>query len=322
MKTQKRISAILAFILLVFSFAGCTNAGTNNSSNTPASSIQTETQKPVTDKIEVTDMAGRKITLDKPAEKIVVLSAADCEILYAIGAGDKLVGRGEYCDYPEEVNSIPSVESGMETNIEQIIALNPQVVIMSKMAQSKEHAETLEKAGIKVVVSDPQNIEGVYTAIKLIGTIAGKDKEADAVIDNMKSVFSDISAKADKNSGKTIYFEVSPLEFGLWTAGKGTFMDELAAMLGLTNAFSDVEGWAEISEEQVIERDPDYIVTIAMYFGEGKTPTEEIMGRSSWQNMKAIKNKAVLNVDSNEICRPGPRLVNALTDMYKFIYEN
>ena len=88
-------------------------------------------------------MTGRKITLDKPAEKIVVLSAADCEILYAIGAGDKLVGRGEYCDYPEEVNSIPSVESGMETNIEQIIALNPQVVIMSKMAQSKEHAETL-----------------------------------------------------------------------------------------------------------------------------------------------------------------------------------
>lgn len=322
MKTQKHISAILALILLVFIFAGCTNSGTNNSSNTPASSIQTETQKPVTDKIEVTDMAGRKITLDKPAEKIVVLSAADCEILYAIGAGDKLVGRGEYCDYPEEVNSIPSVESGMETNIEQIIALNPQVVIMSKMAQSKEHAETLEKAGIKVVVSDPQNIEGVYTAIKLIGTIAGKDKEADAVIDNMKSVFSDISAKADKNSGKTIYFEVSPLEFGLWTAGKGTFMDELAAMLGLTNAFSDVEGWAEISEEQVIERDPDYIVTIAMYFGEGKTPTEEIMGRSSWQNMKAIKNKAVLNVDSNEICRPGPRLVNALTDMYKFIYEN
>ena len=121
-------------------------------------------------------------------------------------------------------------------------------------------------------------------------------------------------------ASKTVYFEVSPLEYGLWTAGKGTFMDELAQMIGLKNAFEDVEGWAAISEEQVLERDPDYIVTISMYYGEGPTPVEEIMGREGWQELKAVKNEAVFNADSNEVSRPGPRLVDAAQALYDFVY--
>lgn len=97
-------------------------------------------------------------------------------------------------------------------------------------------------------------------------------------------------------------------------------LDELAQMLGLSNAFSDVQGWAEISEEQVIERDPDYIITISMYSGEELTPVEEILSRASWQGMKAIQNGAVLNADSNEISRPGPRLVDAAQTIYAFVY--
>lgn len=323
MKTQKLFSVILAMIMLVCIFAGCSDTGnkTDQPSDTANTAAETETATPESKNIEVTDMTGRTFTLDSPAEKVVVLDAADCEILYAIGAGDKLAGRGEYCNYPDEVKNIPSVQSGMETNIEQIIALDPQVVIMSKMAQAKEHAEALDKAGIKVAVTDPQNIEGVYSAIRLIGKVVGKEQKADSVINDMRSAFSEITSKAEKNSGKTIYFEVSPLEYGLWTAGKGTFMDELASMLGLTNAFSEIEGWGEISQEQVIERDPDYIVTLTMYSGDGQTPTDEILSRDGWQGMKAIKNKAVLNVDSDEISRPGPRLVNALKDMYSFVYE-
>ena len=223
--------------------------------------------------VTVTDMAGREIALDAPATKVVALTASDCEILAALGAEDTLVGRGEYCDYPESVLEVPAVQSGADTNLEQIIALEPQVVVMAKMAQTEEQVAALEKAGIRVVVSDAQDIEGVYTAIRLIGALVGRNDEAEAMVAAMQSPFADIAAKSE-NTGKTVYFEVSPLQWGLWTAGKGTFMDELATMCGLTNAFADVEGWAEISEEQVLERDPDYIVTISMYYGEGPTPVE------------------------------------------------
>ena len=270
--------------------------------------------------VTVTDMTGREITLDAPATRVVALTASDCEILYALGAGDTLVGRGEYCDYPEEVQAVASVQSGYETNVEQIIALEPQVVLMATMAQTKEQVEALEAAGVHVIVSDAQDIAGVYTAIELISAVTGKNDEAAALIAGMKDSFAAIAAKAEGDGSKTVYFEVSPLEYGLWTAGKGTFMDELAQMIGLKNAFEDVEGWAAISEEQVLERDPDYIVTISMYYGEGPTPVEEIMGREGWQELKAVKNEAVFNADSNEVSRPGPRLVDAAQALYDFVY--
>lgn len=268
--------------------------------------------------VTVTDMAGREITLDAPATKVVALTASDCEILAALGAEDTLVGRGEYCDYPESVLEVPAVQSGADTNLEQIIALEPQVVVMAKMAQTEEQVAALEAAGIRVVVSDAQDIEGVYTAIRLIGALVGRNDEAEAMVADMQSTFADIAAKSE-NTGKTVYFEVSPLQWGLWTAGKGTFMDELATMCGLTNAFADVEGWAEISEEQVLERDPDYIVTISMYYGEGPTPVEEINSRAGWDALKAVQNDAIFNADSNEVSRPGPRLKDAAEALYTFV---
>lgn len=268
--------------------------------------------------VTVTDMAGREIALDAPATKVVALTASDCEILAALGAEDTLVGCGEYCDYPESILEVPAVQSGADTNLEQIIALEPQVVIMAKMAQTEEQVAALEEAGIRVVVSDAQDIEGVYTAIRLIGALVGRNDEAEAMVADMQSAFADIAAKSE-NTGKTVYFEVSPLQWGLWTAGKGTFMDELATLCGLTNAFADVEGWAEISEEQVLERDPDYIVTISMYYGEGPTPVEEIKSRAGWEGLKAVQNDAILNADSNEISRPGPRLKDAAETLYQFV---
>lgn len=268
--------------------------------------------------VTVTDMAGREITLDAPATKVVALTASDCEILAALGAEDTLVGRGEYCDYPESILEVPAVQSGADTNLEQIIALEPQVVVMAKMAQTEEQVAALEAAGIRVVVSDAQDIEGVYTAIRLIGALVGRNDEAEAMVADMQSAFADIAAKSE-NTGKTVYFEVSPLQWGLWTAGKGTFMDELATMCGLTNAFADVEGWVEISEEQVLERDPDYIVTISMYYGEGPTPVEEIKSRAGWDVLKAVQNDAIFNADSNEVSRPGPRLKDAAEALYTFV---
>ena len=270
--------------------------------------------------VTVTDMTGREVTLETPAERVVALSAADCEILYALGAGDLLVGRGEYCDYPAEVLELPSVQSGYETNLEEIIALEPQVLLMSSMAQTTEQVEALEAAGIHVVVSDAQDIEGVYESLQIIGKLTGKEKEAEDIIASMKDSFAKLAEEAKEKDGGTVYFEVSPLEYGLWAAGKGTFMNEIAEMLGLTNVFADVDGWGEVSEEQVIERNPDYIVTITMYFGEGPTPEEEIMSRQGWDQVTAVKNGAILNLQNNELSRPVPRLTDGAQMLYDFVY--
>ena len=269
------------------------------------------------DSFTVTDMTGREITFDKPVEKAVALSAADCEIIFALGAEEALVGRGEYCIYPAEALDIPSVQSGYDTNIEQIIALEPEVLFMATMAQTTEQVEQLEKAGIKVVVSDAQDIEGVYTSIRLIGDVMGKKEEAEQIISDMDSIFSEI--RANRYDGtKTIYFEIYPQ----WTAGNNTFMNEIADMIGLKNCFDDVEKWAEISEEQVIERNPDFIVTTTMYSGEGPSPEEEIMARPGWENVTAVKNGDVLSLPNDELTRPGPGLAEGAQMLFDFGVES
>lgn len=310
----RKVVALLLCVVLAFSLVACNSGETNNG---------TDTTNESKDNV-ITDITGHEVKVPEKIERVVVLSAGECEIVYALGAGNLVVGRGEYCNYPEEVADVEAVKSGSETNLEQIIGLDPDLVIMSYMDQTEEQVAALEKAGISVCLTKETNIDGVYKSIEVLGKLLGKEAEATKVVKGMQDTFAGLQDKVAKldesEKGKSVYFEVSPLQYGLWTAGADTYMNEIAEMLGLKNAFADISGWAEVSEEQVVERNPDYIVTITMYFGEGPTPEEEILGRKGWNGMDAIKNKAVYNANSDEISRPGPRLADAAEMLYEFVY--
>ena len=327
---KKRI--LILFLALALLLTGCAKPAPTAAAQAPvaATSAPAATEAPAaetavpqataTEGVKLTDMMGRSVTLAAPAKQIVALTAADCEILYAIGAGDAVIARGEYCNYPESALALPAVASGNETNLEAILALSPDAVVMGTMSQSEEQIAALEKAGIAVVVSDADTIAGVYETITMLGTLTGHEKEAAAVSEDMRARFEALKAKAPQGEKTSVYFEVSPLEWGLWAAGKGTFMDEIAEMLHLSNIFSDVDGWVEVSEEQVLSRNPDVIVTTTMYYGEGPTPTEEVLLRTGWQNVAAVVNNRVFNADSDAVTRPGPRLADAAEALYAFIY--
>lgn len=275
----------------------------------------------------ITDMMGREISTTIPAKKIVALTPSDCEILYAIGAGNTLVGRGQYCNFPPEILEIPSLQSGSEINLEKIIALKPDLVIIGIMGHSKEQTAALEKGGISVFATKGGNIDDVYSSIELLGKITGKEKNAKQIIEKIKTDFSNIAEKSNlrnsnyNQSKKTIYFEVSPLEHGLWTAGSGTFIDMIAQLNGVTNIFSDVKGWVKVSQEEVIHRNPSFIVTIAMSSEDSKKTEEEILSRKGWQNIEAVKNKAIFCADSDILSRPSPRLAEGAKTLHSFIYK-
>ena len=311
---KQKIGIILLVMVMLLSVA-CGNSGSKEADSIEKSNAEKG-------EITVTDMLGREISLEKPAERVVALTPGDCEILFAIDAGNIIVGRGEFCDYPESLQNVTTVESGANTNTEQIIALKPDVIILSDMAQTPEQISALERAKMKVIVTSAQDIEGVYEAASLIGKVVGKEQEAADLVASMKKDFSDIKEKAkDKEKkGEKVYFEVSPLEFGLWAAGKDTFMNEIADMIGIENIFYDVSGWAEVSEEQVIQRNPQLIVTITMYEGRGTKPEEEIMARKGWDTISAVKTGQIYNASSDELARPGPRLVDGAKQLYSAFY--
>ena len=298
--SKKLVSLLLAAVMLLAAFPAAAESGG----------------------ITVTDMADRTVTLAAPASRIVVLMPSDCEILFAIGAGDAIVGRGTYCDYPEETASIDSVGSGYELNEEQIIALDPDLVIMTKMGHTEDQVNGLTDAGITVLVTDAQTIADTYDCIALLGSVTGRTAEAEAVVEDMKTRLDAIAA-AVKSSGLTVYFETTPLEYGygLWSAGQGNFMDEIGTLCGLQNIFGGVEeAWPMVSEEDVIAADPDLIITINSN-GMGETDAAQvILAREAWQGMKAVQENKVLIVGSDEFSRPGPRLADAAEELYQLIY--
>ncbi|MGX7108213.1 ABC transporter substrate-binding protein [Facklamia miroungae] len=274
--------------------------------------------------LKLTDMVGREVVLeDGPAEEIVTLMPADAEILFKLGAGDTIVGRGTYVDYPaDDVEDIPAIATGETLNIEEIIALDPQVVVMSTMSLTEDQIAGIEEAGIPVLVTDAKTIEGVYDAIDLLGQVVGKEKEAKQLIEEMEAVFKEYEEKAaDHDDSSSVYYEVSPLEFGLWTAGSETFMDEIGHMLNLENIFADQQSFVEVSEEQVLLADPQVIITTSMPIDEkAPSPEEEIMQRAEWKGLSAVKEEKVFAVDNSAFTRPGPRLMDAVRELYELVY--
>lgn len=267
------------------------------------------------DSITITDMFGREITLEQPITRIVVLEPGDCEILCALGCEDLLVGRGLYCDYPASVLELPALQSGGNTNLEEILALNPQVVVMNDMAHTTEQVGLLEQNGVRVITTNADSIDEVYINIRMLGKAVGREAEAEAIVADMQATFTDIAAKSGKTD-KTVYFEVMPLEWGLWSAGTGTFMHELAEICGMKNAFADIEGWQAVNQEQVIERNPDFIVLVT---GMGETAVDEVLNREGWGDINAVKNGAVYNADSYAMTRPAPRLAESAVNLYHFL---
>ena len=123
------------------------------------------------------------------------------------------------------------------------------------------------------------------------------------------------------DTGLKLYVDESPLQWGLWSAGKGTYFDDLAEICGLTNIFSDIEGHQSVSEEQVLERNPDIIISMTMYYGEGELPDEEIKNRAGWENVSAVKNGAVVYDPTNAVALPGPRLTEVADLLLELISQ-
>ena len=320
MKRVKILALVMALVLSLGIFLGCQKQ----------EPVKETTETPVETKVEdvkedgeftVTDMMGREIVFSKTPEKVIALRPSDAEILNAIGGIETLIGRGTYVDYPESILDLPVVATGRDMNAEEIIALEPDLVLMSDMAQTEEQIESIQSAGINVVITSAATIEEVYKSIDLVGEVMGLKDNSQELISQMKSEFEELAKTAEQNAGKKIYFEISPLEYGLWTGGNGTFMDEIGNLLGLENIFSDVDGWSEVSEEEVIARNPDFIVTIAMGSTEGETPVDEILGRAGWEGINAVQNKKVLNLTDDSLSRPSPRLIEGAKALSEFVSE-
>ncbi|EPU1804784.1 ABC transporter substrate-binding protein [Listeria monocytogenes] len=270
----------------------------------------TETKAPEkkTEKIEVKDATGNTITLEKAPTKIVSLMPSNTEILFALDLGDKVKGVTAYDDYPKEAQKVEKVTS-TSVDTEKIIAIKPDLVLghESMLATEKDAYQLLKDAGINVfVVPDATDLKAAEKSIITVGKLTGKEKEAKEVTDSMEEqkVAIEKKAKELKTSPK-VWIEISP---DLYTAGKGTFMNEMLELAGGTNVVKE-SGFIPYNEEKVVELQPDIILSV---YPDAKATIQK---RAAWKDIPAVKNDKIYEMDANKLSRPGPRLLEGAADI-------
>jgi len=320
---MKRIYTLLfALLLSVLVLAGC-GASEEKETNQSEQGAKTEQTEKVAFPVTIKDATDKNVVIEAKPEKIVSLIPSNTEIAFALGLGDKIVGVNDYDNFPEEALEKEKI-GGMEFNVEKIISLQPDVVLaQGSMADSSaEGLKQIRDAGIPVVVvNDAKNFAEVYKSIEMIGTVTGKQEEAQKIVDDMKAKVEDLKAKAatiKDQDKKSVLMEISPAP-ELYAAGKNTFIDEMLSIINAENVVKE-EGWPKVDQEAIISSNPDVIITTYGFYIDN--PVGQVTSREGWQDINAVKNKQVVDVHSDKVTRPGPRLVEGVEEVAKAVYPD
>lgn len=268
-----------------------------------------------------TDFLQREVTLNQPAQRIVSLAPSNTELLFAVGAGGQVVGREDFSDFPLEALELPSVGGSMgDYNLEAIVALQPDLVLLTEL-HSPELVQSLEGLGLTVYyLGNPVVLEDLYTNLEIVGKLTGHEDEAAALIGELTDRVNKVDELVAGTSNRpVIFYELDATDTAKpWTAGPGTFVDQLVNRAGGVNLGSSLEGaWVQVSQEELIIQDPDMIfLGDAAY---GVTP-EQVSRRAGWENLQAVISGQIVSFDDDLVSRPGPRLVDGLVEFARLMH--
>lgn len=268
--------------------------------------------------LTITDDLGNEVTIEAEPQRIVSMAPSHTQILYALGLGDKVVGVTEYCSYPPEAQEKPKVGGFSNIDLEQVVGLDPDLVLGTSIhAQSVEPA--LVERGLKVVLINPETVEDVLEKIVLVGRVTGREGAAIALSAELRGRIEATMEKVQKAGSKPrVYWELSN---DLYTAGPGSFIDDLITRAGGINIAADVqEQWPQLNLEALILADPEVIILADHPYGE---TAEGVKARPGWADISAVKNERIVEVlDDDLVSQPGPRVAEALEFVAKVLHPN
>ncbi len=271
--------------------------------------------------ISLVDGLERTVSMEQPAARIVSLSPSTTEILYAIGAGDQVVGRDSFSNYPEEALAVQDVGGSMGSySYEMIASLQPDLVLASEI-NTPEQVKSLEDLNLTVYyLSNPKSINEIDDLLEVVGTLTGHEKEASELAASLNERIDAVLAIAAKAASKPlVFYELDATDPAKpWTPGPGSYMDELIQAAGGRNVGSVLQSaWAEISIEELMVQNPDIILLGDSNYG---VTVEQVAARTGWENLSAVKNGSVYVFNDDLVSRPGPRMVDGLEELAKIFH--
>ena len=291
LKDNSKLAAIL--IAIVFVLFGCAREAVEK----PPVEMPTH---------EVRDDLGRSVRVPPTIDRAISLAPSLTEMIFAIGAGDKLVGVTTYCNFPAEAAAIEKVGDTQTPNIERIIALKPQVVFVSTASQLEAFTRTLNEQGISVYVTNPASLDDVFRDLKQLGDLFGTNTQAESVVASLGARVDRVKQGAGGSQRPRVFVQIS--NEPLFTIGRDSFLTRLVELAGGESVPKDVAtAYPKLSKETAAALDPDVIIL---------SDSEDNRNPSSvFRDSKAVKKSRVYRINADILSRPGPRLVDALEEI-------
>ena len=280
---------IILLLLLAPVLLSCENIGIQSTSNS---------------RVFIDDL-GRTVEIPAKVERVVSLAPSITEGIFAVGAGDRLVGVTSYCDHPVEALEVAKVGDTINPSMETIIAMRPQIVFVSTASQIEGFTRTMQARGIPVFVSAPATLDDVLADLRRMGEIFGTQEKTLELLTGLQGRIATAESRADK-SGKSVFVQISSEP--LFTAGKGSFITDLITRAGGRSVTADIPtAYPKLSKETAAALDPEYLILS----GEAATPNPVLL--------RSGNQKKILKIEPDFISRPGPRLVNAFEIIVDFL---
>lgn len=305
----RRALAILAVLALFL--AACGPTATPAASPSAASPSAAPQHYPVT----VTDDRGKAVTFAAAPRRVVSVIPSATEILFAIGAGDRLVAVDDFSDYPVAAKALPKV-GGFKTSAEKVLSFQPDLVVATTTG---DLVSMLEAQGAKVVVSEPADLEAVYKSILVIGSVLDRDEAARGLVASMRSRISAVGDKTKSAVKVRVLHEIDASDPAkIFVAGPGNFIDAMIGIAGGVNLAATAKTpFPQLSPEEIVRSDPEVIILSDAAFG--ATP-EVVSARPGWSAIAAVRSKRIFPIDDDLVSRPGPRLADGVEAYAKLLH--
>jgi iron complex transport system substrate-binding protein len=279
----------LSIVLLVLGLAACSSGGAGSGS------------------LVVVDDAGDTLRLATPARRIVSLIPASTELLFAVGAGDAVVGRTHWCDFPARALEVTDVGDGIGPNLEAVVARKPDLVVLYLAGNNADAATRLRALGIAVVQLRTDGLASVPRHARLLGTLTGRAGTADSVVTAFTYGLDSATVAVDsarRPSVLILAWDQPPMAIGA-----GSYLDELVHRAGGENLFHDLpQASAPVSLEAIAERDPRLVLTMGV-------DAPAFAARPEWQVVAAVRAKRFVRIHGSQFDRPGPRTPSAIREL-------
>lgn len=298
---------VVSLVLMV----GCGDNG-NNENETQDNNNDAEAAYPMS----FVDDKGDTVEIEAEPQRIISLMPNLTETLFALGLGERVVGVTDLCDYPAEVADIERVGTAWMLNAEVILAAEPDLILTSEGTVQQDALDIFKQNGIAVAEINPKNLDEIIESFRRVAKIANVLENGEALADEVQAAreafLEKVATATAAGDQPRVFFMIDE---ELFTVGDGVFMNEMIALAGGINAAATYgESWFQVSEEVMLEMDPEVIITSFV-------SRDDILSTTAWQNISAVQNERVFNINDDVVSRPGPRIVEGLEELYNAFFE-